>query len=382
MNDLAMGGGVPAVVLGGSGYVAGELLRLLAGHPILRVAAVVSTTQGGAPVERLFPHLGGCYPGLEFLALERLEARIAGLAATGKSEPDPDRAGATRPDRAVPPGALALFSAAPHGASAELVDGALAIAERAGLRAHAVDLSADFRFADAAAYQAVYGHPHGAPGRLRDFTCALPEHAASAPAGHVGHPGCFVTSVLLAAVPLLRLGLIEPTLFVSAITGSTGAGRSLTATTHHPERRSNLFAYQPLQHRHQPELRALTAAAAGVDAVIHFVPHAGPFARGIYATIHARVARPLSTADATAALVRFYSGAPFVEVVAEPPRLQDVVGTNRCRLSVSTADGALVALSALDNLTKGAAGGGVQWMNRLLGLPETMGLQLPGLGWL
>lgn len=361
-------GCVPAIVLGGSGYVAGELLRILAGHPVLRVAAVLSTTQGAAPVENVFPHLGGCYPGLEFLAPERLEERLAGLAAAAKSGSDP--------------AALAIFSAAPHGASAELVDGALAIAERAGMRPRAVDLSADYRFADAAAYQAVYGHPHGAPARLREFTCALPEHSPATPAGHVGHPGCFVTSVLLAAVPLLKLGLIEPGLFVSAVTGSTGAGRTLTATTHHPERRSNLFAYQPLQHRHQPELRALAAAASGVAAAIHFVPHAGPFARGIYATIHARTARTVDTAEATAALARFYERAPFVEVVADPPRLQDVVGTNRCRLSVAIDDGTLVAFSALDNLTKGAAGGGVQWMNRLLGLPETMGLQLPGLGWL
>ena len=188
--------------------------------------------------------------------------------------------------------------------------------------------------------------------------------------------------MLLAAVPLLRLGLIEPELYVSAITGSTGAGRTLTTTTHHPERRSNLFAYQPLRHRHQPELRALAAAATGVDAAFHFVPHAGPFARGIYATIHARAAGALAAAEVNAAVARFYDGAPFIQVAAEPPRLQDVVGTNRCRLSVASEDGALVAFSALDNLTKGAAGGGIQWMNRLLGWPETTGLQLPGLGWL
>jgi N-acetyl-gamma-glutamyl-phosphate reductase common form len=353
-----MNGPVPAVVLGGTGYVAGELLRLLAGHPLLPLAAVLSDSQSGGGVESAFPHLAGCYPGLAFAGREDL-ARLVGESQT-----------------------VALLCAAPHGAAAPLLDEALDAAGRAGTELKVVDVSADFRFADGATYEAVYGHAHGAPGRLAEFQCALPEHLAATPAGHVGHPGCFVTATLLAAVPLLKLGLVEPRLSVVAVTGSTGAGRTPTATTHHPARRSNLFAYSPLKHRHEPEMRALAAAASGVEADIFFTPQSGPFARGIYATIQARLSREMETGEVRQALAGFYAGAPFVDVLADPPRLQDVVGTNRARLAVAVSGDHLVVFSAIDNLVKGAAGGAIQWMNRLLGFPETAGLTVPGLGWL
>lgn len=382
-------GPVPVLVVGGSGYVAGEALRLLAGHPRLLVAGVVSQSQAGQPVAAAFPHLASAYPDVRFHAVEELPrlidlaAEVAAVAADGAN------------------GAAALC-AAPHGAAAKLVDLLLASAERAGARLRVVDLSADFRFAAAADYESVYGHAHGAPDRLAGFRCALPEHAdlafgtaaADAPpplavGGHIAHPGCFPTAVLLAAVPLLRLGWIEPSLQVVAVTGSTGAGRTPSPTTHHPARRSNLFAYSPLAHRHEPEMRGLAAAAVGAPVAIHFVPQAGPFARGIYATVQARLLRPARAghdADQAAAvradLERFYAAAPFVDVLAEPPRLQDVVGSNRCRLGVAVAGDRLVAFSAIDNLTKGAAGGGIQWLNRLLGFPETAGLTQPGIGWL
>ena len=348
----------PAIVLGGTGYVAGELLRLLAGHPFLRVEAVLSDSQAGGTVEAAFPHLAGCYPGLAFSGREDL-ARLTGERETA-----------------------AILCAAPHGAAAPLLDEALTAAERAGSAVKVVDVSADFRFADGEAYQSVYKHAHGAPGRLGEFRCAVPEHLAETPAGHVGHPGCFVTATLLAAVPLLKLGLVEPRLSVVAVTGSTGAGRKPTDTTHHPARRSNLFAYSPLAHRHEPEMRALAAAASGVEAEIFFTPQSGPFARGIYATLQGRLARPMETEEVRRALSDFYAGAPFVDVLADPPRLQDVVGTNRARISAAVSGDHLVVFSAIDNLVKGAAGGAIQWMNRLLGFPEKSGLTGPGLGWL
>ncbi|HEY0512382.1 MAG TPA: N-acetyl-gamma-glutamyl-phosphate reductase [Thermoanaerobaculia bacterium] len=349
---------VPAIVLGGTGYVAGELLRLLAGHPHLCPSAVLSDSQAGGTVESAFPHLAGCFPGLAFSGREDL-ARLVGEHPT-----------------------VAVLCAAPHGAAAPLLDAALTAADRAGTGVKLVDVSADFRFADGDAYEAVYGHPHGAPGRLSQFHCAVPEHLAATPEGHVGHPGCFVTATLLAAVPLLKLGLVEPRLSVVAVTGSTGAGRTPTAATHHPARRSNLFAYSPLRHRHEPEMRALAAEASGVEAEIFFTPQSGPFARGIYATLQARLLRPMATEEVRHALAGFYAGAPFVDVLPEPPRLQDVVGTNRARLSAAAAEDHLVVFSAIDNLVKGAAGGAIQWMNRLLGFPETAGLTVPGIGWL
>ncbi len=408
---------VPVLVLGGSGYVAGEALRLLAGHPRLAVAGVTSESQAGQELGAAFPHLASCYRGVRFTAVEALPRLLDGAAEAAA------RTGGA--------GRAAALCAAPHGAAAPLVDALLAAAERAGVRLNVVDLSADFRFGSAADYERVYGHAHGAPGRLEQFRCALPEHAdllfgaaagaaragdgarpaadgaarpgdgaaagvagsaamaSTAPVAHVGHPGCFPTAVLLAAVPLVRLGWIAPSVHVVAVTGSTGAGRTPSATTHHPARRSNLFAYSPLAHRHEPEMRALAAAAAGQQVAIHFVPQAGPFARGIYATLQARLLRPVRpgkeverAAAAVADLARFYASAPFVDVAAEPPRLQDVVGSNRCRIGIAVAGDRLVAFSAIDNLTKGAAGGGIQWLNRLLGFDETAGLVQPGIGWL
>jgi N-acetyl-gamma-glutamyl-phosphate reductase common form len=238
-------------VLGGTGYVAGEFLRLLAGHPSLALAAVSSESRAGQPVAAMFPNLAQAFPQARFCNETGLEDAV--------------RDGRVR----------ALFCAAPHGAAAARIDALLQIAAAAGVPLTVVDVSADFRFRDAAAYARVYGHAHPCPARLTEFASALPEHLPGRPAPHVAHPGCFVTSVLLGIVPLLAAGLAEPEFFVSAVTGSTGVGRKLGETTHHPERHGNMFAYQPLVHRHRPEIEQLAAAAAA-PCTVHFVPHSGP----------------------------------------------------------------------------------------------------------
>ena len=171
----------------------------------------------------------------------------------------------------------------------------------------------------------------------------------------------------------------------SGITGSTGAGRTPIATTHHPERHSNLFAYNPLQHRHAPEVVQICRELTGVAPDLHFVPHSGPFARGIHMTLQGQLApaadRPTSCGRPSRS---FYAGQEFVRVVDGTPRVKDVAGSNYCHIGVATSgDGrSFVVLVAIDNLVKGAAGGAVQWMNRLLGLPESAGLTAPALGWI
>ncbi len=352
-----MSGRIPAVVLGGTGYVAGELLRLLAGHPRLSIAAVASDSQPGAPVAAAFPHLGPVLGDLRFCSQEQVQATVAAAPQT------------------------AVLAAAPHGVSAQLIDALLAHAEAAGARPVVVDISADYRFADLDAYARVYKHPHGAPRRAAEFTCAVPEHLAASPTPHVAHPGCFSTATLLAVVPLLKLGLIEPEVFVAAITGSTGSGRTPTAGTHHPQRQSDLYAYGALAHRHAPEIQALARAASGVDAHVAFVPHSGSFARGIHATVQARLATPMSGEDVRAALAGFYAHSPFVRVVDAPPRLKDVVTSNHAQLSAACDGRSVAVMSVLDNLVKGAAGGALQWMNRLLGFDEAAGLAAPAPGW-
>jgi N-acetyl-gamma-glutamyl-phosphate reductase common form len=348
---------LPAIVLGGTGYVAGELLRLIAGHPRLEASAVLSDSQPGTAVAEAFPHLRSAYPDLTFSGIDSLEQLIRTTPRT------------------------ALFSAAPHGVAAALVDRLLGAAGAAGTLVRCVDISADFRYRDAAAYEAVYKHPHGAPGRIREFTCAVPEHLAAAPTAHVAHPGCFATATLLACVPLLALGLTEPRFFVTGITGSTGSGRKPGESTHHPQRHSDLYSYGALAHRHVPEIMACAKAATGVAAEINFVPHSGPFARGIHVTVQATLKRPTDTAAALAALAGYYDGCPFVRVQGTAPRVKEVATSNYSNLSAVTNGGSIAVMSVLDNLNKGAAGGAVQWMNRLLGFDERLGLLAPAPAW-
>lgn len=347
----------PAIVLGGTGYVAGELLRLIAGHPQLEVAAILSDSQAGAPVAGAFAHLRSAYPELKFADLDAIEAVIRGAPRA------------------------ALFSAAPHGVAAALIDRLLTAAERAGTRMHCVDISADFRYSSAAAYEAVYKHAHGAPARIREFTCAVPEHLSKSPTPHVAHPGCFATATLLAIVPLLALRLTDQRLFVTGITGSTGSGRKPIDGTHHPHRHSDLYTYGALSHRHVPEIIACAKLATGVEAELNFVPHSGPFARGIHVTVQASLLRSIDTAQALQALKTYYQDCPFVRVGNTAPRVKDVATSNYSNLSAVTNGNSIAVMSVVDNLNKGAAGGAIQWMNRLLGLAETAGLTGPAPGW-
>jgi N-acetyl-gamma-glutamyl-phosphate reductase common form len=347
----------PAIILGGTGYVAGELLRLIAAHPQLTVAAVLSDSQPGALVSGAFAHLSNAYPDLKFTGPAEIEELI----------------------RRTP--VSALFSAAPHGVSAGIVDRLLTAAAAAGTRVHCVDISADFRYPTREAYEAVYKHAHGAPARIREFTCAVPEHLQKSPTPHVAHPGCFATATLLASVPLLALGLTDTRLFVTGITGSTGSGRKPAEGTHHPHRHSDFYSYGALSHRHVPEITTCAKLATGIEAEFNFVPHSGPFARGIHVTVQASLKKTIDTAQAQKALKSYYKECPFVRVAESAPRVKDVATSNYSNLSAVTNGNSIAVMSVLDNLNKGAAGGAIQWMNRLLGIAETAGLTAPAPGW-
>lgn len=349
---------IPTLILGGTGYVAGELLRLLAGHPTLELAGAISGSRAGDPVGDVFPQLASAYGDTVFHSAEELPSLL------GKQQ------------------SMAVFSAAPHGASAAMIASVLSTAEEQGTRVHVVDASADFRYASQQAFETVYGQPHGAPHLIDRFRCAVPEHLPDTDREHAAHPGCFATSVLLGAVPLLKAGLIEPALFITGITGSTGSGRNPTATTHHPERHGNLFAYKPLAHRHAPEIGALAETASGVRARFSFVPHSGPFARGIHSTLQARLAGGADREALMATLADYYRAAPFVRIVDGTPRVKDVAGSNFAHIGVASDDHTVAVFVVIDNLVKGAAGGAMQWMNRLLSLPETAGLTQPAPGWI
>jgi N-acetyl-gamma-glutamyl-phosphate reductase common form len=348
---------IHAVILGATGYVSGELLRLLSGHPDFVLAAAVSRGKSGEAIGSVFPHLDAHYCGQTFCSMDDLDASFDGV------------------DR------VALFSAAPHAASAGLVRQALDIAAAKNLEVHVVDSSADFRYPTAREFARVYGTQHEAPDLIADFSCALPEQAKKNSRPHAGHPGCFASAMLLATVPLYKNELVAGPMFISGITGSTGSGRSPQPGTHHPERHSNLHAYKPLRHRHVPEVENLIESATGRRATVNFVPHSGPFARGIYVTAQATLASQAHRDDVLRAFERYYATSEFVRVSGEVPKLKNVVASNYAHISADVSDDSVVVLCAIDNLVKGAAGGAMQWMNRLWSLPESSGLTGPPPAW-
>ena len=287
---------IPTVVLGGTGYVAGELLRLIAGHPQLELVAAMSESQAGAQIGDVFPHLQDVFEGHTYVARADIAKQLKGR--------------------------VALFSAAPHGASAPLIADILVTASEQQCDLTVVDASADFRFASATAWEAIYGQPHGAPQLMDQFATGLPEHMANPAAPHIGHPGCFATAMLLGTVPMVQLNLTETDISAFGITGSTGSGREPIATTHHPWRQSNLYAYKPLAHRHAPEVEGIAEAVTGTHPKLHFVPHSGPFARGIHMTLQARLSEPMTQPELLAKLAGFYAGKPFVKVSERHPAHQ------------------------------------------------------------
>jgi N-acetyl-gamma-glutamyl-phosphate reductase len=330
-----------AGVLGASGFVGGELLRLLAGHPDLDLVVAAGGTQAGRAVAEVHPHLAGCYPDLTL----------------------------TTTDATVADGLDVVFTALPHGASAALVPDLLG---RAGL---VVDLAADFRLKDPAAYPVWYGHTHPAPELLGEAVHGIPELFGTELPGArlVAAAGCYVTAASLALAPLVRAGVVVPTgVIVDAASGVTGAGREPKATTHFATVDEDFTAYGLLSHRHTPEIEQATGAS------VLFTPHMAPMSRGILATCYARA---IGDPDPLAVLAEAYADSPFVLVSERSPSTKAVLGSNMAHLSarIDPRTGWVVALAAIDNLVKGAAGQAIQCANLALGLPEKAGLPLAGL---
>ncbi|HKA94386.1 MAG TPA: N-acetyl-gamma-glutamyl-phosphate reductase [Acidimicrobiia bacterium] len=338
-----------AAVVGGSGYTGAELLRLLAGHPEVDVVHVTADSNAGAAVGELYPSLATAYPGLEYAPYAA--ADLAGVDVA--------------------------FVALPHGES-QLIAGE--VGERV---THIVDLGADFRL-PASAYEEWYGRPHTAPELLDGFAFGLPELFGEVVARgpHVAAPGCYPTAAALALAPLVAGGLVEPTgLVVDAMSGVSGRGRGLSAASLYSEANENVAAYTLLSHRHTGEMEWAIGTAARADVQLLFTPHLVPMTRGLLATCHAR---PSGDGASTARLLEtfrsFYASAPFVSVLDEPPLTKATLGSNSAHVTVRFDDrtGSVLALCALDNLGKGAAGQAVQCANLLLGLPETTGLPAVG----
>ena len=348
---------IKTVILGSSGYVGGELLRLVDIHPNFELVAAVSNSHQGSLIASVFPHLGSIYEGQVFESYSEWYRKIN----KGSS--------------------IAIFSAAPHGTAANVLANTLTETADKKFDIRIVDVSADFRFSNPNQYKKVYGAKHSHTKLLSHFTCGVPEHIKESYSSFVSHPGCFSTSILLPLMPLALKGIVNDEYYISAVTGSTGSGKSPKEGTHHPERHSNLYAYKPLLHRHAPEIEDLVKRTSKKKVKINFVPHSGPFARGIYATLQAKLNVKLSNKDIGLIYGDFYSDSEFVRYKEDPPRLKDVVTTNYCDLNAIIDGNQIVVTCAIDNLIKGAAGGSIQSMNKLWDLDDSTGLLSAATPW-
>jgi N-acetyl-gamma-glutamyl-phosphate reductase len=331
-------------IVGGTGYTGAELLRLLAQHPEVQVAAITSRKEAGMAVSELFQNLRG-----------RVDLKFSD------------------PTDAPLDGCDVVFFATPNGVAMGQVKSLL----DAGVRV--IDLSADFRIRDVALWEKWYGMRHACPELLAQAVYGLPEiHRASVrDARLLANPGCYPTAVQLGLLPLVESGVVDPEhLIADCKSGVSGAGRKAETHLLFAEASDTMKAYGVAGHRHHPEIVQGLTAAAGRTVGLTFVPHLTPMIRGIHATLYARMT---TEADLQALYERRYSGESFVDVMAAGghPETRSVRAANACRIAVHRPHGGdtVVVLSVIDNLVKGASGQAVQNMNIMFGLRETLGLE-------
>lgn len=334
-------------IVGGSGYTGGELLRLLANHPEVKVVAVTSRKLSGKPVSTVHPHLKSIYS-LNFEAPTAKEV-------------------AERCD--------IVFTAVPHGTAMDWVPELL----DAGTKV--IDLSSDYRL-PVDVFEKTYGTKHRAP---RDAVFGLTElHPEVAGAKLVGNPGCYPTGATLAVAPLAKAGLVERVVYDSK-SGISGAGVEPTETSHYPNMAQNVIPYKLTTHRHVPEIKQeLGRLSPGIK--VNFTPHVVPSVRGILTTAHVLAREDaLDTLQDRAKVAEiyreFYRDAHFVRMADSVPKLASVRGSNFCDISFEPEKGSdrLVVISAIDNLVKGASGQAIQNMNLMAGFDERTGLWFPGM---
>ncbi|MGI4975174.1 MAG: N-acetyl-gamma-glutamyl-phosphate reductase [Janthinobacterium lividum] len=318
---------VRAGIVGGAGYTAGELVRLLLHHPQVEIGAVVSSTQAGQPLHSVHDDLLG----------------DTDLAFASELRGDED----------------VVFLCLGHGNSREwLLKTVLLPATKV------IDLSNDFRLAadcDVAGRHFVYGLPEANREQIRM-------------ADSIANPGCFASAIQLALLPLAAAGLLQDAVHVSAITGSTGAGRGLVETTGYTWRTGNVSIYKAFTHQHLGEIgETLVGLQPSFEQPINFIPYRGNFTRGIFASVYTNCELLIPAVQKLYS--DYYQDAPFTVVSEKEIHLKQVVNTNKCLLHVEKHGNQLLITAALDNLLKGASGQAIQNMNLLFGLPETTGLQ-------
>ena len=338
MKKLAVAG------IGASGSTGMEAVRLLSSHRGAVIKSVCSQNHVGEPLSEL---MGPAAPDMKYSAIDAPETQQCEV----------------------------IFSCLPHGA------GTKPISEWRSQGKVVIDLSADYRLTDPQLYEKWYGVKHSAPELLKDAVYGLPEQNRDAirKADLIACPGCYPTAAILGLLPLLKEGWIKPDIIINAISGVSGAGKSMKTEHSFVEVNENLYAYAATSHRHTPEIEQELAKAAGHEVKLLFTPHLGPFNRGIYATIYTKTTTPRTQEDARRLYEAFYEGEPFVKTVTQNPQLTYVRDTNFCyiRPIIDSRSDKLIILSVIDNLLKGAAGQAVQCFNLRFGFDEIEGLAAP-----
>lgn len=335
-------------IVGGTGYTGVELLRLLADHPETRVEVITSRSNAGTPVADVFPNLRGKFD-IKF------------------SEPDVDSY----------QNCDLVFFATPNGVA---MGQAKALLDK-GIKL--IDLAADFRIQDIETWEKWYGETHACPSLVEQAVYGLPElnRDAIKTASLVANPGCYPTTVILALLPLLQNGLIEPSSIIADCkSGISGAGRNANVATTYSELSESVKAYAVTGHRHLPEIRQILQSINN-EAELVFVPHLMPMIRGLHATVYADANN--TDTNIQQVFEKFYRDEPFVDVMpaGSHPETRSVKGANHCRIAVHylATSKKYVVLAVIDNLVKGAAGQAIQNMNLMFGLNETTGLNAPGM---
>ena len=343
--------GLNVGIIGATGYVGEELVRLLCKHPEVTEIITASRDYAGMTLDQVYPHLRG-YADLEILDMDRVPE------LTDRSD--------------------VVFLALPHGVSAPA---ARTVLERGK---KVIDIAADFRLPELELYEKWYKGQHGAPELLAEAVYGLPElfREEIREAKLVANPGCYPTSALLALAPLLRNSLVDlSSLIVDSKSGVSGAGRALALGSLFSECSENTKAYGVGTHRHTPEIAYYAGVLAGNTVDLVFTPHLIPMTRGILSTVYANLNSSQDSAGLRQIYDNFYAEEEFVEIapLGEMPETKWVRGTNRCFLGVAVNGKKAIIVSVIDNLVKGAAGQAVQNMNLLFGLAENSGLQQPGM---
>ncbi len=335
---------VKCAILGGSGYTAVELLKILIRHPGAEVVAVTSRQDAGKPVSVEHPVLLNRFD----LPMENFDP--AALKAKGVE---------------------CVFGCLPHGASMESIPPLLDL----GLRV--VDLSADYRLKDAAVYQQWYKETHHDTANLEHAVYGLPELFAEEikTARLVANPGCYPQTAILGLAPLVRANLIElDTIIVDSKSGVSGGGRTPKLGFHFPECNESVSAYGIGSHRHTPEIEQALAIVANAPVSVIFTPHLMPMDRGIFSTIYAKPKLPLDEGRLVKLYREYYRNKPFVRVRETLPATKDTAHTNYLDLCVKVVRGRVIVLAAEDNLVRGASGVAVQNFNLMYGFDETTAL--------